>query len=63
MAVAVGTILPSCRGSDQCEPGLYCQIGFSNRCQFCGSNSPLFMQTDAATGDTSHGRHCHSHAT
>jgi hypothetical protein len=52
LAVAISTLLPSCESSDQCEAGLYCQIGFSNRCQFCGSNVPLYMQTDKFTGDT-----------
>jgi hypothetical protein len=46
MAVFISTILPSCRTSDQCPAGLYCQIGFSYRCQFCGSNAPLIMQFD-----------------
>jgi hypothetical protein len=44
--------VPSCQNSDQCPAGLYCQIGFTYRCQFCGSNAPLHMQTDASTGET-----------
>jgi len=46
MAVCVSTILPSCKTSDQCASGTYCQIGFSDRCQFCGSNVPLIMNFD-----------------
>jgi hypothetical protein len=50
IAVCYSTILQSCKTSDQCPDGLYCQIGFSERCQFCGSNAPLYMQVDADGG-------------
>jgi hypothetical protein len=46
LAVTQSTVLPSCKTSDQCPAGLYCQIGFNDRCQFCGSNVPLVMQHD-----------------
>jgi hypothetical protein len=52
MGVAIGVVLPSCMSSDQCPSGQYCQVGFSNRCGYCGSNVPLYMQIDKATGDT-----------
>lgn len=46
LAIAVGVVLPSCKSSDQCSQGLYCQVGFTDRCAYCGSNAPLFMQVD-----------------
>eukprot|EP01046_Picozoa_sp_COSAG06_P013604 COSAG06_NODE_827_length_12062_cov_46.356182_2_plen_446_part_00 len=52
MAVAVGVALPSCLSSEQCDAGMYCQVGFSNRCAYCGSNAPVYMQTDPITEDT-----------
>jgi hypothetical protein len=48
LAVCYSAILQSCKTSDQCPNGLYCQVGFSERCQFCGSNAPLYMQVDEA---------------
>jgi hypothetical protein len=52
LAVVIGVALPSCRSSDQCPDGQYCQVGFSNRCGFCGSNAPLIMQVNDVTGQT-----------
>jgi hypothetical protein len=46
MAVLVSTLTPSCITSDQCAAGTYCQVGFTERCQFCGSNVPLYGQLD-----------------
>lgn len=46
MAVLVSTLTPSCITSDQCPTGTYCQVGFTYRCQYCGSNVPLYGQLD-----------------
>ena len=44
IAVAVGTLTPACRTSDQCPMGYYCAVGLSDRCQYCGSHHPVIMQ-------------------
>lgn len=44
IAVAVGTLTPACQTSDQCSAGYYCAVGLSDRCQYCGSHSPVVMQ-------------------
>ena len=44
IAVAVGTLTPACRTSDQCDNGYYCAVGLSDRCQYCGSHSMAIMQ-------------------
>ena len=33
-AVIIGTATPACLTNDQCNPGMYCSVGWSNRCQF-----------------------------
>lgn len=43
VAVAVGTLTPACRTSDQCSDGYYC-AATTDRCQYCGSHSPIIMQ-------------------
>ena len=53
MGVLVGTLLPACASSDQCEQkGTYCTVDFRNRCEFCGERVPLPEQTDPASGGT-----------
>eukprot|EP01051_Picozoa_sp_SAG22_P013081 SAG22_NODE_1427_length_4455_cov_1.597107_3_plen_280_part_00 len=52
LALCVSIVFPPCANSDMCGSGQFCAIALNNRCQFCGSNVPLYMQTDAATGAT-----------
>ena len=51
LGVLAGTELPSCTTNDQCNPGLYCRVGLTRRCEFC-SDTPMLIQIDPATGDT-----------
>eukprot|EP01043_Picozoa_sp_COSAG02_P003179 COSAG02_NODE_76_length_41115_cov_60.967817_6_plen_178_part_00 len=46
VAVAVGTLTPACKTSDQCARGYYCALGVSDRCQYCGSHAPVIIQYD-----------------
>ena len=52
LAICMAIATPSCITSKQCDDGRFCVVGFTNRCQFCGSNPPLHMQTDPSTGKT-----------
>ena len=49
VAICIGTLTPACKSSDQCPVGMYCSTGFSNRCQFCGSHSPVLIQYGEGT--------------
>lgn len=40
VGVLVGTAVPTCTTSDQCDPGLYCHVGGRQRCNYCGSAGP-----------------------
>ena len=44
VAVIMGTATPACSTNDQCSPGTYCSVGWSNRCQYCGSHAPVIIQ-------------------
>lgn len=55
MAVFVGSVVPSCTNSDQCEQkGMFCRVGWvdGDRCGYCGKDAPLPWQTDPTTGGT-----------
>ena len=52
LALAVSIVFPPCASSVMCGRGRFCALNLNNRCQYCGSNAPLVMQTDAAGGDT-----------
>lgn len=39
-AVIIGTATPACLTNDQCSPGTYCSVGWSNRCQFWCAEPP-----------------------
>lgn len=43
-AVWIGTILPSCFNTYQCDKGFWCRLGTANRCSFCGEWQPLPAQ-------------------
>ena len=43
VAVLVGTFTPACLTNDQCFAGNYCSVGFTNRCQYCGSHAPVII--------------------
>jgi hypothetical protein len=50
-----GTINPACLTSNQCATtGMFCAVGGSQRCGYCGSNNfvPMPAQIDPATGGT-----------
>lgn len=42
----VGTFIPSCMSNDQCEQkGTFCWLGRTDRCDKCGSATPLVVET------------------
>lgn len=44
VAVIVGTWTPACLTNDQCGSGMFCSVGVSDRCQYCGSHAPGIVQ-------------------
>jgi hypothetical protein len=53
VGVWVGTINKSCHTSDDCKTkGMFCMLGWTDRCHPCGGTTPLPWQTDPATGGT-----------
>eukprot|EP01043_Picozoa_sp_COSAG02_P016893 COSAG02_NODE_753_length_17610_cov_23.119753_17_plen_480_part_00 len=46
-----GTVLPACATSDQCGAGTWCGVGGGGRCNYCGSEVPLPLETEGACTD------------